>query len=140
MKHSIISWICSHHFVTTTYPAPPYKYRIKHIRGSLKHARSYRSQKQATAGADFTAARDKCASVLNNAYKEYIVKLKARIAKLPRGSKQWWSLKCKLLNTKHVCLLCLLSATFIEDYLSCLRRLQRYASTNGIHFFHSGQR
>jgi len=58
------------------------------------------AKNQATAGADFTAARDKCASVLNNAYKEYIVKLKARIAKLPRGSKQWWSLNRELLNKK----------------------------------------
>ena len=63
-------------------------------------AEAIEAKNQATAGADFTAARDKCATVLNNAYKEYTAKLKARIAQLPRGSKQWWSLNRELLNKK----------------------------------------
>lgn len=47
---------------------------------------------------NYTQAQEVCSQVLQEAYKDYISRLKMKIAKLPKGSKQWWSLSRELLH------------------------------------------
>ena len=44
--------------------------------------------------------RDKCAQALQDAYKSYVIDLKATISELPRGSKRWWTLNRQLMQRK----------------------------------------
>jgi len=48
----------------------------------------------------FGAERDNCTKVLHAERAKYVQELKARIAKLPKGSKEWWALNRELLQRK----------------------------------------
>ena len=49
---------------------------------------------------DFLLAQAQCAECLNQKHKEYIVRLKAKLAKLSKSDRQWWRLNRELLNRK----------------------------------------
>ena len=48
----------------------------------------------------FASEQRECSKVMAEAYQEHVQKLRAKIATLKRGSKQWWSLNRELLNKK----------------------------------------
>ena len=48
----------------------------------------------------FSVARDRCTQIINQAYQDHVARLKAKIAALPKGSKQWWKLNRQLLHKK----------------------------------------
>jgi len=59
------------------------------------------ARKNAAESSDqYAQARDECAQVLHQAYRDYLADLKARIAALPKGSKRWWALNRELLEKK----------------------------------------
>ena len=51
--------------------------------------------------ADYASKATRCQEILRGEYHEHMVKVKADMEKLPRGSKQWWSL-AKTIVTKEM--------------------------------------
>ena len=60
------------------------------------------AQKCSAAGTpEFAEAQKNCNSVLNQAYHDYLKRLREKLATLPKGSKRWWKLNRELLNKQR---------------------------------------
>ena len=49
---------------------------------------------------NFPSAQDECAECLNDKHKDYIARLKDKLAKLSKSDRQWWRLNRELINKK----------------------------------------
>ena len=64
-------------------------------------AQAIHAKNHAEGSAEYESSRDKCAQVLNDAYHDYVAKLKIMISGLQKSDKQWWRLNRELINKKN---------------------------------------
>ena len=62
--------------------------------------KAIKRKNDAEGSATFDDTRAECSQILVEEHLKYIAKLKAKISKLKKGSKQWWRLNRQLLNKR----------------------------------------